>query len=306
MGRYLVQRVVSGLGVMFVLVTLVFIAANIIGDPIDLQSNSEFLTDEDLERMRVTLGYDRSALERFTDFLGGLVRGDLGTSVTHSRPALDVLMERLPATALLAGAAVLVTIVFAIPLALISARRPGSAVDGAINALCTAMASLPSFWFALAMVFVFAVRIDWLPTGGYGGFRELILPTIALAVLPLGHMALVLSAALRAEFEQQYVTVARAKGLSEWRLSSRHVLRNASLVLATQLGFLVVALLNGTVLIESVFAWPGIGQLGLSAIQSRDLPLVMATVIYIGVIVTVANIAIDLVYARLDPRVRFA
>ncbi len=306
MGRYLIQRVLSGAAVIAALVALVFFAAYVIGDPVDLQSNSELLTQEDLDQMRAALGYDRPLMEQFVDFAGGLLRGDFGVSVSHSRPAADVLMDRLPATLLLAGSAIAVTIVFAVPLALLAARTAGTRVETAINAVCTALASLPQFWFGLAMIFVFTVRISWLPTGGYGGMRELIMPTIALAALPLGHMTLVLSAALRSEFGRQYVTVARAKGLSEWTVATRHVLRNASLVLVTQIGLLVVALLNGAVLLETVFAWPGIGSLGLSAVQSRDLPLVTATVVYIGLIVTVVNIMVDVLYARLDPRVRLS
>jgi len=306
MGRYLIQRVLSGAAVIVALVVLVFFAAYVIGDPVDLQSNSELLTQDDLDQMRAALGYDRPLMEQFVDFAGGLLRGDFGVSVSHSRPAADVLMDRLPATLLLAGSAITVTIVLAVPLALLAARTAGTRVETAINAVCTALASLPQFWFGLAMIFVLAARIGWLPTGGYGGVRELIMPTIALAALPLGHMTLVLSAALRSEFRRQYVTVARAKGLSEWAVATRHVLRNASLVLVTQIGLLVVALLNGAVLLESVFAWPGIGSLGLSAVQSRDLPLVTATVVYIGLIVTVVNIVVDVLYARLDPRVRLS
>jgi peptide/nickel transport system permease protein len=205
----------------------------------------------------------------------------------------------------LAGAASTLAVALAIPLAVLSARRPGW-VDQSITMLCTALASLPSFWFALALVFVFAARVSWLPTGGYGGARELILPAIALAAVPLGHLTLLLASTMRAEFGAQYIAVARAKGLGEWKLSLRHVLPNASLVLATQVGFLVATLLSGTVLIETVFAWPGLGQLGLEAVQQRDLPLVMATVIYIGTIVIVINLIVDLAYARLDPRVRLA
>lgn len=306
LGRYLVRRILSGMVVLWALVVLVFLAAYVIGDPVDLQATSELLTPADLAEMRHALGYDRPLPEQFVDFVSDLLRGDLGVSVSHSRPALDVLMERLPATLLLAGTAIAITIVFALPLALLAARRPGTPVETAIQAVSTALASLPSFWFGLAMIFVFAVRISWLPTGGYGGVRELLMPAIALAALPLGHTTLVLSAALRTEFSQQYVTVARAKGLSERVIATRHVLRNASLVFATQIGFLVVLLLNGTVLIETVFAWPGIGSLGLAAVHARDLPLVMATVIYIGLIVTIVNLVVDVAYARLDPRVRLS
>ena len=305
MGRYLLKRVFAAGGVMAALVTLVFLAAFVIGDPLSLQYDPELNTEAELAELRAALGYDRPLAEQFGDYLGGLLRGDLGRSVTQRRAATEVVLDRLPATALLASTATAIAMALAIPLALLSARRPGW-IDQSITTVCTAFASLPSFWFALALVFVFAARVSWLPTGGYGGPRELVLPAIALAAVPLGHMTLLLASTMRAEFGSQYVTVARAKGLGEWKLSLRHVLPNASLVLATQVGFLLATLLSGTVLIETVFAWPGLGSLGLEAVQQRDLPLVMATVIYIGAIVIAINLVVDLAYARLDPRVRLA
>lgn len=306
MGQYVMRRLLSGFGVMAVLVVLVFITAYVIGDPVSLQRNPDFFTDEEMEAMAEQLGYRRPMTEQFVDYIGGVVTGDFGISVTQSRPASEVVLDRVPATLLLLAVAVTIVVGVSVPLAVLGARANGRWLDQLITSVCTALASMPSFWTAIALVFVFAVELRWLPTGGYGGWRELILPAIALAALPLGHATLVLHSAMRSEFAQQYVTVARAKGLRESSVAYRHVLRNAALVLATQIGFLIIGLTNGAVLVETVFAWPGLGLTGLQAVQGRDLPVVTAVVVYTGILVTLVNLLVDLAYARLDPRVRLA
>ena len=306
MAQYLIRRLTSGLGVMAALVVLVFLAAYVIGDPVSLQRNPDFFTDEEMEAMAEQLGYRRPLPEPFVDYVQGVATGDFGISVMQSRPANDVVLDRLPATLLLTSVAIVIVLVVSVPLALISARSNGRWVDQAITTVCTALASMPSFWIALALIFAFSVELRWLPSGGYGGWKQLILPAIALSALPLGHSTLVLHSAMRSEFSQYYVMVARAKGLRESTVAYRHVLRNAALVLATQIGFLVISLTNAAVLVETVFAWPGIGLTGLQAVEGRDLPVVTAVVVYTGVLVTVVNLVVDLAYARLDPRVRLA
>lgn len=306
MAQYVIRRLVSGAGVMAALIVLVFFTAYVIGDPISLQRNPDFFDAETLEAMAEQLGYRRPMWEQFADYVAGVLTGDFGISVSQSRPALDVVLDRIPATLLLTAVAVGLVVLLSVPLALIAARSNGRWADQAITSVATALASMPSFWIAIALIFVFSVEFRWLPTGGYGGWRELILPAIALSALPLGHSTLVLQSAMRSEFSQYYVMVARAKGLREGTIAYRHVLRNAALVLATQLGFLIINLTNGAVLVETVFAWPGLGLTGLQAVQQRDLPVVTAVVITTGLMVTLVNIVVDLAYARLDPRVRLA
>jgi len=308
-GKYVTRRLISGAGVMAVLLVLVFFTAYVIGDPISLQRNPDFFDEATLEAMAEQLGYRRPMWEQFADYLGGVVTGDFGISVTQSRPALDVVLDRLPATLLLTSVAIVIVVSCSVPLALIAARANGGWPDQVITSVSTALASMPSFWVAIALIFVFSVELRWLPTGGYGGYggwRELILPSVALSALPLGHATLVLNSAMRSEFSQYYVTVARAKGLRESSVAYRHVLRNAALVLATQLGFLIIGLTNGAVLVETVFAWPGLGLTGLQAVQQRDLPVITAVVVLTGSLVTFVNIAVDLAYAQLDPRVRLS
>lgn len=306
MAKYVIRRLISGAGVMATLLVLVFFTAYVIGDPISLLRNPDFFDQATLEAMAEQMGYRRPMWEQFADYMSGVATGDFGVSVTQSRPALDVVLDRVPATLLLTAVAIVIVLLGSVPLALIAARANGRWPDQLITSVSTALASMPSFWVAIALIFVFSVELRWLPTGGYGSWRELILPAIALSALPLGHATLVLNSAMRSEFSQYYVTVARAKGLRESTVAYRHVLRNAALVLATQLGFLIIGLTNGAVLVETVFAWPGLGLTGLQAVQSRDLPVITAVVVLTGSMVTLVNIAVDLAYARLDPRVRIA
>lgn len=303
MAHYVAGRLASAVGVMFALVTVVFFAVNVIGNPIELLVNPDFVSPAEVDALVEAAGYNRPLHERYVEYLGGAVRGDFGNSVLQGRAASEIVIERVPATALLGASAIAITIVFSVPLALIAARRSGW-IDTSITAIATALASLPSFWLGIGLIFLFAVTASWLPTGGYGSWKQLVMPALALSALPLGFTTLVLMAAIRGEYGAQYVTVARSKGLSERLVAWRHVLRNAALVMATQIGLLVISLMNGTVLIEAVFAWPGLGQVTLQAVQSRDLPVVMAAVVYLGLIVTLVNLAVDLAYARLDPRVR--
>jgi peptide/nickel transport system permease protein len=301
--HYVAGRLASAVGVMFALVTVVFFAVNVIGNPIELLVNPDFVSPAEVDALVEAAGYNRPLHERYVEYLGGAVRGDFGNSALQGRAASEIVIERVPATALLGASAIAITIVFSVPLALIAARRSGW-IDTSITAIATALASLPSFWLGIGLIFLFAVLASWLPTGGYGSWKQLVMPALALSALPLGFTTLVLMAAIRGEYGAQYVTVARSKGLSERLVAWRHVLRNAALVMATQIGLLVISLMNGTVLIEAVFAWPGLGQVTLQAVQSRDLPVVMAAVVYLGLIVTLVNLAVDLAYARLDPRVR--
>ena len=304
--RYLTGRMLSAAGVLAALVTLVFFATSVIGNPIELLADPEFTSDEEIARLSSQLGYDRPLVARYVDYVAGALRGDFGDSVVQPRTATDLVKDRLPATLLLASAALAIVIVLALPLAILSARSTSGWLDGVVTVFSTGFASLPPFWFAIALIYIFAVALPWLPSGGYGEIRQLALPALALAIVPLGHTTLILQSALRSEFARQYVVVARAKGLREQVIAFRHVLRNAAIVFATQIGLLVLAFMNGTVLIEAVFAWPGLGQLTLESVSARDLPVVMASVIYFGVFVVVVNLAVDLSYARLDPRVRLS
>lgn len=301
---YIARRLLSGGAVLAGLVMFTFLATYLIGDPVNLLVDREFSTDADRQAILRAGGFDRPLGRQFLDFAGGAARGNFGTSIWQNRPASRVVLERLPATALLAVAAMLVTVAVSIPAAVIAGRYAGRWPDAVITTLAVAGASTASFWWALMLISVLAVRMTWLPTSGYGGVRYLVLPVLAMSPQAIGRVTQVLQANVADQLRQGYVSTARAKGLRERTVMGRHVLRNTLLVAVTLVGVELAALLSGAVLVESIFAWPGVGQVALQAIQRRDLPVLIAAVFYIGVVVTVLNIAVDTTYTALDPRVR--
>ena len=305
MTAYVTQRLAGGFAVIAGLLVFAFLATHYIGDPMFLLSDRELTTPEDRQVLLESAGFDEPLWEQFADYMSDAVRGDFGTSIFENRPASEVVLERAPATLYLAGVTVVVTAAVAIPLAVLSARRPGGRVNIAITTVTSLLSALPSFWVALALIFLFAVKVQLLPTGGYG-LKEMALPVVALSLAPIGRLTQVLETALAGEFRKQYVATARAKGLGERSIITRHVLRNAALVALTLFSAELVLLLNGAVLIEDIFAWPGVGQVMLDSVQSRDLPVVMAGVIYVGIIVVTVNLVVDLGYAWIDPRVRLS
>ena len=306
MKGYVIRRLLSSVGVVAGLLLFVFIGTYYIGDPVFLMVDRELNTAEDRQALVELHGFDRPAYEQFLDFASDAVRGDFGNSLFQNRPASEVVIERIPATMMLAAAALLVTFAIAIPAATLAARNPGRWPETLITSISTALASIASFWLALGLIFIFAVKMSILPTSGYGSWQQIILPALALALPATGQITQIIHASMVDEFRQPYVAVARSKGLRELVVVRRHVLKNTAIVTITVLGAMLAALLNGAVLIESIFAWPGLGQVGLQAVHQRDLPVLSATVFYVGVTVTGVNLAIDLAYAYLDPRIRLS
>jgi peptide/nickel transport system permease protein len=238
-------------------------------------------------------------------FLAGVARMDFGTSIWHSRPALAVVLERLPLTLELAAATMLISVVLAFVLGSVSAMRPLSLVDRLTSAISLIGVATPNFWLALMLILLFAVRLGWLPTSGTGGPKYLILPVIVLAWGPIGAMAQVTRASLVEQLGATYVMAARAKGLSERALMSRHILRNGLIPVITIAGVQFIALANGAVIVETVFGWPGIGKLTIDAIQRRDFAILQATVFVVAMLVVLVNLLLDFVYAAVDPRIRY-
>ncbi len=304
MTSYLLRRLAASAVVILVLLVGVFFATHYIGDPAFLLVDREFLSEAERQEVIRQGGFDRPLWDQFADFMSGALRADFGTSIWQNRPATALVLEHVPRTGLLAGATLAIVIAAVVPLALLAARTPGSPLHAAITTLATAAGSLPGFWLALALTYVFAVELRWLPTGGYGSWRHLVLPAVALAVGPIGRYTLVLEAALAGQLRENYVRTARAKGLTESTVLLRHVLRNASIIGLTLLGGEIILLLNGTVLIETIFSWPGVGGLAYTAVTRRDLPVLMASVFYVAVIVLIVNLVVDLAYVAVDPRVR--
>lgn len=304
MGSYLLKRLGGALAVIIALVLFTFIATNLIGDPIALLADPELATEQDAERLREAAGLDRPLPERFVTYVADVIRGDFGDSIWQQQPARDLVLERAPATLMLAGITVVFSVVVAVILSVVAVWKSGHWLSHVIFVLSTALACIPSFWLAIVLIITLAVEIPIFPTSGYGEPIHLVLPVLALSAQPVGYFTQILTTGMREQIREQYVQTARAKGLTERSVMMGHVFRNTSILATTMIGSMIAALMNGAVLAEAVFSWPGIGNLGLQAVNNRDLPVLTAVVFYAGVTVTLVNVVVDVVYMRLDPRIR--
>lgn len=304
MTRYIIKRIAHALLLLAVLAVVVFFATHLLGDPASLMLRPE-ATQEQRQALRVDLGLNDPLPQQFARFVGNLARGDLGDSIWQGAPALPIALERLPRTLYLAAVTLALAVPLAIVLGVVSALHPRSLADRLVSVISLIGASIADFWLALMLILLFAVQLRWLPTSGFGGLSFVILPALALAVRPLGRISQVVRSTMLDESAKSYVTTARAKGLAEPVVTYVHTLKNAAIPILTLTGDEAAALLNGAVVIETVFGWPGIGILLIQAIEKRDLPLIEACVLVIAVMVITLNLLIDLAYSLLDPRVRY-
>jgi peptide/nickel transport system permease protein len=286
------------------LIVVVFFVTHLIGDPASLMLRPE-ATEEQRQAVRDRLGLNDPMPVQFVRFFSGALRGDFGESIWQRIPALPIVLDRVPNTIYLASVTLLIAVPLAIILGIISAIRPRSFVDRAVTFVALTGVSTADFWLGLMLILVVAVRFGLLPTSGFGGVNYVILPALALAFRPLGRISQVVRSAMLDQFTQPYVTTARAKGLTERVVVYLHTLKNAAIPIATLVGDEAASLLNGAVVIETVFGWPGVGILLIQAIERRDLPLIEASVIVIAVMIVTVNLLVDLTYSFMDPRVRY-
>ena len=308
MGRYLARRILYSFVVIFGVLVFVFFMVQMVGDPVKLMLPSDVPESTYLE-MRESLGFNDPLAQRFVREVGGWVQGDFGDSLWQQVPALPLALSRVPYTLFLT----LVTMTIAVPTALFlgaySAVRPDSVVDRILTGISLAGISIADFWLGMMLILVFAVHLQWLPTSGFDGytsFKYVILPSLALAFRPIGRISQVARSALVEEMQKPYVLTARTKGLTEGQVVRRHALRNAMIPTLTVVGDETATFLNGAVVIEIIFAWPGIGQLFIQAIERRDLPLVSACVFVVALMTIILNLIVDLAYAMIDSRARVA
>ena len=301
--RAALTRLLSSLGVLWAAVTVVFVLSRASGDPV-AQLLPEDADPEQVAQMQATLGLDRPLIVQYLDFLVGLVRLDLGESLLYREPVTALILERIPATALLAGAALLITVVVAFVAGSIAAMRRGTAVDRTVMGAVLVGQSTPAFWVGILLVLLFGVQLRLLPAAGYGTLAHLVLPATTLAIFSVAVVARLLRTSLIEVLGQDHVRTARAKGAGELRVLTGHALRNASMPVITVLGLELGGLLGGAILTEQIFNWPGIGRLTIDAISFRDFPLVQGTVVLFAMTFIVVNLLVDLSYAIIDPRVR--
>lgn len=305
MQRFILRRVVQGVLVLAVLAVVVFALARVTGNPADLLLPEDATRDDRAHLLRA-LGLDRPVHEQLGLFLSGALRGDLGYSIRYRRPAVDVFMERLPNTLSLVPLAMAGALVVAIPLGVLAALYRGTLIDRLCGGVAVLGIATPSFWLGIILIYVFSIQLGWLPSARMGGPQHYILPAFTLgAFLVAGMMRLVRSSLLEV-LDSEFVRMARIKGLSETVVVWKHALRNALIPVVTLFGVFFALLVTGAIVTETVFAWPGVGRLTYEAVIFRDYPLLQAIILLKGIIVLGVNLAVDILYAFLDPRVRYA
>jgi peptide/nickel transport system permease protein len=302
--RFLLARLRHALFVALGVATLVFLLIHLIpGDPVDVMLG-ESAVPADKAELRHALKLDRPLAAQYGDFLLGLSRGDLGTSFRSREPVAREILSRFPATLLLACASLAVALLIAVPLGVAAAMRPGSWVDLLCGTTAMLGLSTPNFVIGPMLVLLFSIQLGVLPVSGHGGWRHLVLPALTLGSGMSAILMRMLRSSLLEEIGQDYVRTARAKGMAPVAAVVRHALPNASIPVVTVLGLQFGALLAGSVITETLFSWPGIGRLTVQAIEARDYPLVQGCVLFIALLTVAVNLAADLAYARLDPRIR--
>jgi ABC-type dipeptide/oligopeptide/nickel transport system permease component len=304
MSRYLLRRLLLTIPVLIGVATLVFALIHFIpGDPAQAMLG-EGATPEDVAQLRGRLGLDRPLLVQYGSFLNGVVHGDLGVSLRNDQPVMKQILERMPATAELAFAAMAVAVLIALPLGIVAAVWRGTWVDHAAMTLSLVGISVPNFWLGPLMAIVFAVELGWLPVGGSGTLAHLVLPSITLGAALAAILARMTRASLLEELSEPYVLAARAKGVSRTRAVLHHAFRNSLIPIVTILGLQFGVVLTGAVITETIFAWPGIGRLLIQSISFRDYPTVQGCVLLIAITYVGVNLITDLTYGFLDPRIR--
>jgi peptide/nickel transport system permease protein len=303
MRRYVLSRVGQTALVVFLSLTAVFGLVRLSGDPVLLFMPTD-IQAKDVDEFRQRLGFNDPLAVQYVRFLGGAARGDFGQSLRYKQDALGLVLERLPATLLLAATAIALTLVIAIPLGVISAVRRETLIDHAATLATVLGQAVPGFWLGLMLIYVFAVQLRWLPTGGTGGLAHLVMPATVLAAFFAARIARLTRSTVLEALGEDYVLTARAKGLAATGVIGKHALRNAAIPVLTLAGLEVGQLLGGAVITETIFAWPGLGRLTVQALLNRDFPVVLAAVFVTSATYTLINLAVDLAYGWLDPRVR--
>lgn len=303
--RYLIRRVLLTVPVLLGVATLVFSLIHLVpGDPAQAMMG-DGASPQDVAELRKTLGLDQPLLTQYATFLRNALQGDLGKSFRTGQPVTAMVAERMPATAELAVAAMLVAIVIAVPLGVVAAVWRGTAVDYGAMTFALAGVSIPNFWLGPLLAIVFAVELGWLPVSGRGTLAHLVLPAISLGLALAAILARMTRASLLEELNELYVRAARARGVSRPAAITTHALRNSMIPLLTIVALQFGAVLTGAVITETIFAWPGIGRLLIQSIGFRDYPTVQGCILLIAVTYVTVNLVTDLMYGVLDPRIRF-
>jgi ABC-type dipeptide/oligopeptide/nickel transport system permease component len=305
MSRYVIRRLLLTIPVLLGVATMVFSLVHLVpGDPAQSMLG-EGASAEEIAQLRHSLGLDRPLLTQYGAFLAGLARGDLGQSFRYGTPVTREIRDRLLRTMELAAAAMAVAIVIALPLGIAAAVYRGTAIDYGAMTLALAGISMPNFWLGPLLAILFAVKLGWLPVAGTGTIWHLVLPAVTLGTALAAILARMTRASVLEELRELYVLAARARGVSRFRSVVHHAFRNSLIPIVTIIGLQFGAVLTGTIITETIFAWPGVGRLLIQAINFRDYPLVQGCILFISVTYVLMNLLTDLTYGLLDPRIRY-
>jgi ABC-type dipeptide/oligopeptide/nickel transport system permease component len=304
MTRYIFNRVWQALISLFILVTIIFILARITGSPVALMLPAD-ATQEQRDELSQKLGLDQPYYLQYFKFVGDIARGDLGTSIKYDRPTIDIYMERLPNTLSLAALAMWFAIIMARPLGVLAGSKRGSWMDKAVMVFSVIGIAAPGFWVALLLIQLFSVYLGILPTARVGGFEHYILPAFCLAFMGLAAATRLLRTNLVDVLDSEYIKLAKIKGVHPSIVLWKHALRNSLITLISFLGTQVGIFLGGSLVIEMIFAWPGVGRLAYEGIIYRDYPLIQTTVLMQGILVVIANLVVDILYSYVDPRIKY-
>ncbi len=304
--RYIAQRLLQLVPILIGISVLTFLMLHLIpGDPVILFAGDKPLTPERAAEIRHQLGLDRPLLAQYLDYAGHLARGDLGRTLRGQRPVLDSILEVFPGTAELTLAALAFAVVIGVTLGIAAALAHGTWLDTTAMTLAILGVSMPVFYSSLLMIMLFSFRLGWLPATGQGGLDRLLMPAAALGILSSAVLARLVRSSMLGVLRREYIVTARAKGLAEHVVVLRHALKNALIPTITMLGLQLGALLGGAVVTETIFSRPGIGRLAVDGILNRDVPLVQGTILVAATTYVVVNLVVDVLYAAVDPRIRY-
>jgi peptide/nickel transport system permease protein len=302
--KYLLQNLLKTIPVLLLITLIVFLLVRVTGDPVSLML-PETATDEERESLKEALGFNDPLPVQYFSYLGDLVKGDFGKSLRYDSDALELVLDRMPATFQLAIASMIVAILISVPLGILSAVKRNSFMDLFITSGAVLGKAMPSFWLGIMLILVFAVNFQLFPVSGKGGILHLILPAITLGTGIAAEMTRLIRSSMLEILGQDFIRTARSKGLRETIVVNKHAFRNALIPVVTIMALQTSTLIGGTLITETVFAWPGLGQLLVQAVNLRDMGVVQAATFIIAIFVILSNLIADLVYRLLDPRIKY-
>lgn len=305
MGGYVVKRVIQAIFLLKLVMIIVFLLLHMTGDPVSVMMDTD-ATLEDIAYMKKLMGFDQPLWVQYGRFFSNAIGGDFGESIEHGEPAMGLVLERLPATLEMALGAFTFAVVIGIPFGCLAAFKEGSLYDKGCVGISVLIQAVPDFWLAIMLIMFFSVTLGILPSFGRGGWQHFIMPAFAASTYHLARLARLMRSQMLEVMRQDYIITARSKGLNEKIVLMVHALKNSAIPIVTVLGLDLGILLGGTVIIEVVFAWPGVGRLVVQAIANRDFPIVQSAVFLMASGFVIINLTVDLLYAYLDPRISYS